>query len=513
MIAITPNLTPEIDRFAAEALAIPTRELMARAGEAVARAIAARVPCGRVLLFCGKGNNGGDGYVAARVLNELGYAAMAVDVFGVPMRTAEASEARERYCESVGQPLTPAEARTAAAEACCLVDAVFGTGARGELPPEARAVAALFAESEAYKVAVDLPLGADAASGCVAAEAIAVDLTVSLCYPKVGLYAYPAREACGEMVNADLGLDRERIEKTFSLSDVLLVAEEVGRYFPPRAANTSKGNYGRLGLLCGSAVYRGAAVLSAMAGARLGAGYVTVYSEGAVLDAVLAALPEAIGVPTAAWERAEAREVIEATARASALVCGCGCGCSEGLYRLLAALLASEGAPLLLDADAINALALHREEALALLREVKRKVLLTPHPLEFARLAGISVDEVQADRLRQARRFAAAYPVTLVLKGAGTVIAEGDRFAINTTGSPALSKGGSGDVLAGAIGALLAQGFAAFDAACAGVCLHGLAADRLAAVLSVYGVLPQELPRAMAEAIAEARCECRKEGR
>ena len=185
----------------------------------------------------------------------------------------------------------------------------------------------------------------------------------------------------------------------------------------------------------------------------------------------------------------------------SAILLGPGSGVGDVTAERACLLLSTEGAPLLFDADAINVLA--SAEGRLRLSEAKRRVILTPHPTEFARLIGADTATVQASRLTLARRFAEAHPnVTLVLKGAATVIAEGDRFTVNTTGSPALAKGGSGDILAGAIASLLATGLAPYDAARIGVCLHGAAGDRMEKRFSPLGVRPTDLPEAMAEVLA-----------
>ncbi len=503
MIAVSPSLIPKIDAYATDILGIPERELMKRAGEAVALEISKRLPTGSTVLFyCGGGNNGGDGYAAALSLIRMGYRALAVDLFGLAQRTEAGKFFLNAYREKVGEPLSAEEAE--GVEADCLVDALFGTGGRFPLPEEAILVAKRFEKSRALRVAIDIPLGVNGENGELAPTVAPADLTVCLSYPKYGLYSYPAKEFVGTVVSSDLDLPQEALLGHFSLADTLTDETLLQKAFPPRKQNTHKGSFGHLLLLAGSPAYRGASILSSLSACalRMGSGLVTLASCQAVTDAVVPAVPEVITKTLLPWEEEKSDTLLALAEKKSAILIGPGCAASRALARHVYAFLESEGAPIVLDADALNSLALDAAESKLRLINAKRKVIFTPHPQEFARMTGFDVKEVQSKRLSLARGFAKEIPGVLVLKGASTLICEGEDFLINTTGSPALAKGGSGDVLAGAVAALTGQGVSPFTAAAAATYLHGLCADRLSSLYSEYGVRPLDLPSEMAKALS-----------
>ena len=495
MIAISPTMTEVIDRFAEISLGIPTVRLMERAGLAVADHVADVCPeGGRVLILAGGGNNGGDGYAAAVILAARGYRAVVCDVLSRSQRSEAGRHFLAEYKKTVGEPLTLSQA--AAWPHDCLVDAVLGTGATLPLSEALYPVAALIRESTAYKLAVDLPLGVDAEGGQADPQAVTVDETLMLGFSKHGLYSYPARGHVGRLTVANIGLDTADIRALIGESEHLTALADMAALLPKRAENTHKGSYGHLLMLAGSPRYRGAALMAASAALRMGAGLCTLASTEEVLSAAAITMPELILTPLC-----DHSDILSLCEGKSAILLGPGSGVGDVTAERACLLLSTEGAPLLFDADAINVLA--SAEGRLRLSQAKRRVILTPHPTEFARLIGADTATVQASRLTLARRFAEAHPnVTLVLKGAATVIAEGDRFTVNTTGSPALAKGGSGDILAGAIASLLATGLAPYDAARIGVCLHGAAGDRMEKRFSPLGVRPTDLPEAMAEVLA-----------
>ncbi len=503
MITVLPKHIPQIDEYAERVLGVPTRTLMERAGEGVAAAITARLRPSRVLVFCGGGNNGGDGYAAALSLAARGFSPLAVDVFGKGQKSEAGKHFLAEYKARFGEPLSLLEALKTSADV--LVDAVFGTGFSGAVPAAAEPLFDYFKKSTAYKVAIDIPLGVDAESGRLAPSFLRVDLTVTLCFVKKGLLSYPARDAVGELVNCDLGLDAEVLKRAFSLPETV-DGESLSSLLPKRSKNSHKGSFGRVCALVGSDAFVGAALLAAEGALRGGCGLFTLASTDKVLAAAMQRLPEILALPLPAHEAMGEKDreaLFSNAALASALLVGSGCGKSEALYRILLSLLSSEGAPLAIDADGLNAIAAYGADIAALFSTAKRPVVLTPHPLEMARLIGKTVGEVQENRLALAEEYAKKWGVTLVLKGAGTVIADREGSAVSTVGDSALAKGGSGDVLAGLIASLLAQGASPRAAAEAAVYLHGKAGERLAARLSPYGVLPSDLPLEIAALMAE----------
>ena len=499
---IRPSLVSEIDAFATKELSLSEQMLILRAGEAVAEEISARVAPSGVLIFCGCGNNGADGYATALSLAARGFSPLAVDVFGCGQRTEGGRAVLAAYCARFGSPLTLAEA--AEKEAAVTVDALLGTGAHGPFSGVVSEAAAVMRARSGFHVAIDLPLGVDADYGELWEGAVKADLTVMLSFAKRGLLSYPAKEMCGELVTASIGLAVREVTDAFPL--VPLPSDAYARAaMPPRATNSHKGSFGRLRIYAGSEVYRGALRLALSAALRSGVGLVHVCTASSLSDALVAEYPEAIYEPAPAFSEMTEEEMeteLSRTQKADALLIGPGCGVSEGLYRFVLALLSRQGGTLVLDADALGALALHPEKAQSALREARRPVLLTPHPLELARLIGKTVPEVQSARIRVAEEYAARWGVGLLLKGAGTVIATPDALTVNPSGSSALAKGGSGDVLAGLVGSLAAQGALPFDALALGAYLHGCAGDTLSSRYSLYGVTPSDLPLAIAEQIA-----------
>ena len=294
------------------------------------------------------------------------------------------------------------------------------------------------------------------------------------------------------------GKSAPRIDASFAASKL-----------PVRPADGNKGTFGRALLFCGSEQYRGAACLAAEAALSGGAGLVELASTEPVVSLVLTRAPSVIGTSYVPSPRG-AYLPLSLAKKATAILVGCGSGASERLCLSLYELLGTPGCPVVLDADALNSLSLLRDGSLDVLKNAARPVVLTPHPLEFSRLSGLSLEKITADRVGVAAAFAKEYGVTLVLKGAGTVIAAPDgEVAVNTTGGPGLSKGGSGDALAGLLVSILAQGTSLFDAATLAVYLHGAAGDALSEEYSPYGVRPDDLPREIARRIASLRAPSR----
>lgn len=273
-----------------------------------------------------------------------------------------------------------------------------------------------------------------------------------------------------------------------------LSEEYITSLLPKRIADGNKGTFGRVLLICGSKDMRGAAALSLLGALRMGAGLVTLASTREIIDALSSTIYEAL------WFDREKDDVTAAAKKANAVGIGCGMGASDETKSLVLSLLGEEtDVPMVIDADGINVLSGN----ISLLALARRPIILTPHPLEFSRLTGLSVSEIQSSREKRAREFAKKYRVTLLLKGKDTVITDGEKTFINPTGSNAIAKGGSGDVLTGMICAFLAQGSSPMDASAIAAFLHGIAGERLAKVYSDYGVLPSELPAEAAKYLCE----------
>lgn len=509
MVYIDPALISRLDAALCSEGGCTVDELMRRAGDAVAHDAMLlinrkNIKNPTILLLCGAGNNGGDAFAAGvRLAEEPNWSVKGIEFQGK-------GDAREKVrgkfllCGSLRDESTldDESLRALISSADLVIDGIFGAGGRGELPESVRRISRLLSESKATVLSIDIPTGVNGADGEVSDGAIVADAVTMICAAKPGLYSYPARRFCGEIFFHDIGVSDEFILARFP-ERVRAVSEgDVASLIPRREPETHKGSFGRALLVCGSQKYRGAAALAVSGALRCGAGIVTLAAEEAVAACVLAHRPEATVEPIAPLAELgdPERESLAALGdKYDALLVGCGSGKSSSLRRLIYRLLRRSGAPLVLDADAINSLAEEREESLSRIARSRRELLLTPHPAEFSRISGIPIDEIQSSRMKCASEFATKYGVNLILKGAASVVASPDgRVSINTSGSPALAHGGTGDVLAGAVTAFVAQGMSVFDSAVAAAYIHGRSGESLAEIYSENGVLAGDLPDEMA---------------
>lgn len=481
----------------------PLRALMERAGTAVAEEVGRRFPDGLVLVAAGGGNNGGDGWVAARLMRERGreVRVLAVADPGQLRGVAAAAfaDARAAGVPFDFPPPLGIDAAPQLARAGVIVDALFGIGFRGDVREPYASFIREMLDADAPVVAVDVPSGVEADTGIVRQPYISAALTVTFSALKPGALLQPGRTAFGEIVVADVGVPEDLLAAEADVE--VLDANDVSLLMPLPRPDDNKGSRGRVLLVAGSARYTGAAVLAATGALRMGAGYVTVASTQAVVDVVHAALPSAIALPLASAEdgsldASAAEEVCRLAASADALVIGPGLTPTPAIAASVRALLAT-GLPAVVDADALNVLA---DDVSALSR--RAPTLVTPHPGELARLLGRSGAEVLGDRLCYAREMASR-GMTCMLKAAGSVVCDGDRAAIVPAGNAGLAKAGSGDVLSGMLGTLLAQGLSPYEAAVLGGWLHGRAADLAAEELTEVSLLPTDLPAFLPAAVAE----------
>src|SRR3954447_5863170 len=464
----------ETDRWAIEERGIPGMELMERAGKAVARQVVALRPDGPVIVVCGKGNNGGDGFVIARLLREAGRAVRVVLAGEPDGIEGDAAEALRR----LGEQPQPFSAR-ALEGAAVAVDALLGTGSSGA--PRgvvAEAIEALDRAGGAI-VAVDVPSGVDASTGEVSEPAVWADMTVTFHAAKPGLWIAPGKERAGEVRVVDIGIpDEAPAEPAIGLigDDVLLVV-------PRRLAAGTKFSSGHVLVCGGSTGLTGAPTMAAAAAMRAGAGYVTAcvpaslnaIFEVKLTEVMTSPLPDDGGALTAEG----AQTVLdEAEKRGGALVLGPGMGRDDATVALIHDLAARAEVPIVLDADGLNAFAGELER----LAGRAAPTVLTPHAGELGRLLGVESSEVNARRLHHAREAARRSGAIVVLKGDDTLIAEPEgRVGVSPGGASALATAGTGDVLSGVLAAMLSKaGVEAFTAACAGVLLH-VRAGRLAA--------------------------------
>jgi len=517
------------DRRTIEEVGLPGPVLMENAGTAVARLIQERFPgARRIAVLCGRGNNGGDGFVVSRRLLALRPETwLAGEISGVAGDACLHMRAYQRSGGEVREILDLnawESVRERALSADLVVDALLGTGLR-ERPAGlvGRMVEDLAGQSRRGTpvVAVDIPSGVSSDSGALAWPAVKAALTVTFGAAKVGHVLPPACDLVGELVVADIGIP-EQVLADCGAKLWLLDEGDAGRAFPARSPGSHKGDYGHLLLVAGSVGKSGAAILAARAALLTGVGLVTVATPAPVLPQVAAGRPEIMTEPLPAGP--EGSLAVEGLERALALastrnavVLGPGIGLNPSTQAFAQGLYDACDRPLLVDADGLNALA-----ARAGGRGLSRRgtvTVLTPHPGEMARLSGVSAAEVQGRRLESARGLAEQSDAWVVLKGQRTLVADPEgRVAVNPTGNPGMASGGTGDVLAGIVGALLAMGREAWVAASAGVYVHGLAGDRALSRQGpeslLAGDLLDEMPGAIRWVRAHSRTDApRTEGR
>ncbi len=496
---LAPESIAAVDRAAIDA-GLPGAALMESAGRGVVEAILERWPApGRACVWVGGGNNGGDGLVVARYLAAAGWR-VEIAAFVDPGSLAGDAALQWRLVEPLGLEVDriedAASARAAAARvagATCLVDALLGTGLAGEVREPMRGAIEALADVDVEVVAVDAPSGLDGTTGAVRGAAPSAALTVTFGFPKPGLFLADGPERAGTVHVVPLGYPAPALSAAAADPLEWIGLDEAERALPPRRHDAHKGAAGRLLIVAGSDRYRGAALLTARAAVRSGVGLCVVAAPEPAAEALLEALPEAIVVALPAdgegrIAAAAADRVAEAAAEADALALGPGLGRSPGVRAAVEAALASD-VPAVVDADALNVLADDPGPA-----RRDPPTALTPHPGELGRWLDRDPADVDADRIAAAREAARRWGATVALKGSPTVVAAPEgRAALNLTGNPGLATGGSGDVLTGLLGSLLAQGVGLPLAARAGVFLHGLAADWAVADRGERGFAPGDL--------------------
>ncbi|MDA3901962.1 MAG: NAD(P)H-hydrate dehydratase [Desulfuromusa sp.] len=498
----TANEVMALDRQAIRQLGIPGVVLMENAGRACSDLFTHKFSDyfpGSVLVLAGKGNNGGDGYVMARILADRGWRVTTL-VLGLEESISGDARVMLDIILKLGLPIcfvddiSILEECFTAAAPTLIVDAIFGTGLQAEVRGLQAEAITLINQSIAPVFSVDIPSGVDGSTGRVHGIAVKADLTVTFDHAKIGHGSQPGAEYAGDLEVVDIGIPMTGRQK-FSSHVHLLDEAEVQALLPNRSAVGHKGKFGHLLVLAGSPGKTGAAALAANAGVRSGCGLVTVATPASVHDIIEVKLTEAMSYPLADLDgliSSQAQPQIEQLlVERQALAIGPGLGQSADLAELIRFLLSSASVPMVIDADGLNLLAGQLE---CLQGRSGQPLILTPHPGEMARLTGLTVGEIEANRFEIAQQFAIKYGVVLLLKGARTLIVAPDgRVNINSRGNDGLASGGSGDVLTGLIGGLLAQGMDGFSTATLGAWLHGRAAELVADLQGTAGMTASDL--------------------
>lgn len=499
MISIlTPAQMKSVDEYAINTLGVPSLQLMENAGRSVvevAKLYLKKLKKKNIVVFCGKGNNGGDGFVIARLMKEQG---ANVVVVLMESETELTGDAAENFKKLNGiQTIQFEKFQTLKNPHCNLiVDAIFGTSFYGSLQGKySDAVNWISEQKKCLKLAVDIPSGLNGETGAVASIAVKADATVTFSNPKIGFYRSNAKDYTGKVIITDIGIPAEAVEK-FSQNIFLVERNDIQELLPKRVSNSHKHSVGKIFALAGSKGMTGAALLCNMSAMRSGAGQVILGIPNSEYPIVAKRTLEvmALGLPSTdegSIALTAKKEIEKKIQWANVLLIGCGLSQQPETQELIRTVVLDCEKPMVIDADALNALAGN----LNILKERKsRLVILTPHRGEFSRLLNLSSADIEENKFELAEKFAEQYNVTLVLKGAPTIIASpsGNLF-VNPTGNPGMSTAGSGDVLAGIIAAMVGQRLSADAAAVCGVFVHGASGDIAAKKKGILGMIAQDM--------------------
>lgn len=495
MRVVTAHTMQETDRSAIEEFGIPGLELMEKAGRSCVEEIIAEFGLkGRAVIMCGKGNNGGDGYVIARLLTQKGWSVKVIILADREQISGDAAVNLDKitaslanYCTHEGQ-LTALHMKDIF-QTDVIVDAILGTGLRSDVSGIYLEAIELVNASGRPILSVDIPSGIHGTTGRILGSAVRAYITVTFAFAKLGHVLYPGAEHTGRLVVADIGIPQKLMDSASGYE--FLNKETMRPMLHRRDRQAHKGVFGHCLIIAGSTGKTGAAALSANSAVRAGSGLVTLATPESINGILELKTTEAMTVPLADAGNGHLSSscfpaIEKLLSGKDAVALGPGLDRRPGTVALVQALVEAITLPLVIDADGLNALA---EDMSVLRRKKSQQVILTPHPGEMSRLLGTSIPDVDAIRISVAQEFARNYGVYLVLKGARTIIASPDGIAaINGSGNPGMATGGMGDVLTGIIVSLLGQGYSAWDACRLGVFIHGYAADMVAEEKGEIGI-------------------------
>jgi hydroxyethylthiazole kinase-like uncharacterized protein yjeF len=462
----------------------------------------------RVTVFCGQGNNGGDGFGIARHLSNM---ALNVTVVFIGNYNNLRNDAKINYemLQNLRIPIKTINPDSAIDDEIAyliqrsdiVVDAIFGTGLSKKIEGLFKDLIDLINFYGKYIISVDIPSGIDSKTGAILGNAVKADKTVTLALPKSGLYLYPGTDYVGELIIADIGIPRRIIEEA-DLKMNVLTDEEVKSLIPIRFTRSNKGTYGRVQVIAGSKGMTGAAALTCLGAYKVGTGVVSLGVPASINNILEGKLTEVITIPLPDDEGRLCREsfytIKPYLEKAMVIAIGPGLGQNSEIVELMDLIIKNSKVPVLIDADGINAIARNIE----MLKNVKVPLVLTPHPGEMGRLIGKTTEEILEKPVEIVRDFCHEWNVILVLKDAKTIIGHPNgEIYINTTGNSGMSVAGSGDVLTGIISGLIAQNMDPYKAAVLGVFLHGKAGDLAAKELGYHGMLAGDICSYTSEAI------------
>jgi NAD(P)H-hydrate epimerase len=483
----------QIEKEAEKAADLSTYVLMEKAGQVVADE-AAKFLSGKdkVLIICGKGNNGGDGLVAARWLRKQGFSPTIFLLSEKETLTSEAKRALEKLPVDIPILSDIAILRSSLPEFSLVIDAIFGFSLKGAVRGLAAEVIKLLREVEVPILSIDIPSGVEADTGQVYGEVVKASETITFTCPKVGLILYPGANFVGKLIVREIGIPKEIVTK--NCRRFLIQADLVQRWLPKRAPDIHKKAVGQVLVIAGSQGMTGAAVLTAKAALRMGAGYVSLVIpaslneilEGKLTEILTYPMPETLNKTLSEKAFVQISKLVQ---NYDVVILGPGLSTHSSTVKLVQRLVAKLPNRLVLDADGLNALV----EVTDILSERRSETIITPHPGELARLLGKESGEIQSDRVGVCEEVAKTWQLCVLLKGARTVVSTLDESCLNPTGNPGMATAGTGDVLAGMIGALWAQGLSSFKAAAVAAYLHGLAGDLAIKEFTEYSLIASDL--------------------
>ena len=481
------------DQYTIQKLEVPSLELMEHAAQACVQVLEdEKVDLSHVCVVCGSGNNGGDGFAIARILQNNRYS---VETFcvGNPEHYTEETQEQMRRLQECGGKITygmPQEDSYSV-----IIDAVFGVGLSRKVEGRYRQVIEQMNRMRGTKFAVDIPSGLSATTGCILGCAFKADYTVTFQLKKIGLELSQGRTMAGRVIVPDIGISTDSICEDQEI--VRTAGKDIYRkMLPDRPEDSNKGTYGRLLVIAGSKGMAGAAYLNAHAAYMTGAGLVRIYTSSDNREILQTLLPEAI---ITTYEEYNKEELLSLLTWADSVCIGSGLGMSRLSEKILKTVIEYVKVPCLIDADGLNLLA---ENKNYLNQMAERRFVITPHMKEMSRLTGTPVEELKADRIQILKDFISRYRITCVLKDSRTLIASEEKgIRMNLTGNSAMAKAGSGDVLAGVISGWMVQGKEAEDAAEIGTYIHGLSGDLAKFEKGVYSVMARDLIEYISKAL------------
>ncbi len=503
-----------IDKYSIEKLGIPGMVLMENAALQIVKHVDIffdnkPLKPRAVTIVAGKGNNAGDAFAVARHLIIKGYSITIYCLFDKAFLVGDTLlnfDILHRLGAEV-RPLYEAghliELEKDLSKAQLVIDGIFGTGFRGQVKGFPADVMDSMNRNSGYILSIDIASGVESATGRISESCIKADKTVTFELPKIGQLVYPGAAHTGELAVESIGIPRESVDSV-DVDTFLTDIQTVRKMIPERAPEFNKGSCGKIAVITGSTGMAGSGCLASKASLRTGSGLVYIGAPKSMLDIYQSVVPEAVGVGLVEYNGVLGQNSIEGILKlikkCDVAVIGPGLSSNEYIYYIISNLADKIDIPIVLDADALNVIA----KDTSLFSKFGNKVVITPHPGEMARLTGLDVNYIQENRLEVARKYAKLWGVTLVLKGARTIIADSrGRVHINPTGNSGMATAGSGDSLTGIIASLMGQGADGVEAAVAGVFLHGLAGDYAAGQRGEYGLTAMDIVESIPEAIRE----------